>query len=246
MSGSLADRVAAMDWYHQIDLPGGITTPGVASSKAQLPSIGLPDRLDGTTVLDVGAWDGFYSFECARRGAARVLATDSYAWEVGRPYWGKEPFKLARTALGLEGAVEDLTIDVDQLSPETVGTFDLVLFLGVLYHLKDPISALERVASVCDDHLIVETETALNWLPGPAAAVHPTDELAGDETNWFSMNARAVVGLLRAVGFERVEVRTRTTWPRRVVGASRARLVDGRPWRKALRSQRLVVHAFKR
>jgi tRNA (mo5U34)-methyltransferase len=142
----LAQRVKEIDWYHQIELPGGIMTPGVNRSAFALARLGLPASFAGKSVLDVGAWDGFYSFVAARRGAARVLATDSFVWQ-GR--WRQDGFLLARQALGLGDAVEDRHIDVMDLSPETLGeTFDVVLFLGVLYHLKDPLGALQRVSSV--------------------------------------------------------------------------------------------------
>jgi len=84
------------------------------------------------------------------------VAADQFAWNVG---WGtgqgKAGFQLARDVL--QSKVEDVEIDVMQLSPQAVGTFDVVLFLGVLYHVKEPLSALERVASVTRDLLIVET-----------------------------------------------------------------------------------------
>lgn len=135
----LAERVKEIEWYHRIELPGGIVTPGGNDSPFCLSRLRLPASLAGKTVLDIGAWDGFYSFEAANRGAARVLATDSYSW-LGR--WGQHEFCLARTALGLEKRVEDRYIDVMELSPAALGeTFDVVLFLGVLYHLKDPLAA---------------------------------------------------------------------------------------------------------
>lgn len=144
----LAERINAIDWYHTINLPGGVVTPGVNNSPLALARLDLPGSLAGKSVLDVGAWDGFYSFEAAKRGAARVLATDSFVWQ-GR--WKQTGFLLAREALGLERVVEDKFIDVMDLSPEALGeTFDVVLFLGLLYHLRDPVTALQRVSSVCD------------------------------------------------------------------------------------------------
>jgi tRNA (mo5U34)-methyltransferase len=95
------------------------------------------------TVLDIGAADGFFSFEAERRGAARVLASDLPM----QGYHGlTERFALAREALG--SRVEDLGTDVYELSPEKAGLFDVALFLGVSYHLKRPLLGLERVFSV--------------------------------------------------------------------------------------------------
>src|ERR1700739_2860423 len=161
----LREQASRISWYHRMELPGGITTNGSNNPALVLPRLHLPESLAGKTVLDVGAWDGFYSFEAARRDAHRVLATDSFAWS-GQSWGSKDGFLLGRAALNYEDTVADLDIDVLELSPETVGGyFDVVLFLGVLYHMKNPIEALERVASVCKELLVIETETSLNWLP---------------------------------------------------------------------------------
>jgi tRNA (mo5U34)-methyltransferase len=235
----LASRVEAIDWYHSIKLPGGLVTPGVNNSPVVLGRLELPMSLAGKTVLDIGAWDGFYSFEAARRGAARVLATDSFVWQ-GR--WGQGGFNLARTALGLEHLVEDRTIDVMDLSPESLGdTYDVVLFLGVLYHLPDPIGALQRVASVTRGTLCLETETALNYLPFPAARLWPRAELKGDDTNWWSINAAGLVAALKSLGFRDVRVVWRTSLARRVGRAIKTR----GSFRENVKSQRLVLHATR-
>ena len=105
----LRAAVARQEWFHTIDLGGGIVTPGRDESPRKLGWIGLPEDLRGRSVLDVGAWDGFFSFECERRGATRVLALDGPAWQ--EPAWGpggfgtKAGFELARRALG--SSVED-------------------------------------------------------------------------------------------------------------------------------------------
>ena len=136
-----------------------------------LERIKLPASLAGRTVLDIGAADGFFAFECERRGAARVVATDSVHWAEG--HWtGKAPFALARQALG--SRVEDHTIDLMDLTPEAVGgPFDVVLFLGVLYHLRHPMLGLERVAAMTRDLLILETQADFLSVARPAIAFYP-------------------------------------------------------------------------
>ena len=233
----LADKVTAIDWYHRIELPGGIVTPGVNNTPLALARLDLPPSFSGKSVLDVGAWDGFYAFEAAKRGARRVLATDSFVWG-GR--WTQAGFLLARNSLGLEDVVEDRLIDVMDLSPAALAeTYDVVLFLGVLYHLKDPLGALERVASVCNDLLVLETETALNFLPYPAARLWPGRELRGDDTNWWSLNRVALVALLTSFGFRDVRVVYQTPLIRRFGRAIRS----GRQFRAGYRSSRIVIHA---
>jgi tRNA (mo5U34)-methyltransferase len=233
----LAEQVGTIDWYHTIELPGGIVTPGVNNSPFALARLDLPASLAGKSVLDVGAWDGFYSFEAVRRGAERVLATDSFVWQGP---WKQTGFLLARHNLGLDTVVEDRFIDVMDLSPEALGeTFDVVLFLGVLYHLKDPLQALERVASVCDELLVLETETALNFLPYPAARLWPGRELSGDATNWWSLNRAALVDLLKTYDFNEVRVVYKTPQLRR---AGRA-LRSGRHFWSGYQSARIVIQA---
>ena len=156
----------------------------------------LPEDLSGKTVLDIGAWDGFFSFEAERRRASRVVACDYYAWHgvgwgTGR---GKDGFELARTALN--SRVEDVALDVMDLSPEKIGTFDVVFFLGVLYHLPNPLLALERVASVSSGLLILETVVDMVGIGRPAAAFYPDRELNNDPTNWWGPNHAAVQGML--------------------------------------------------
>jgi len=135
----LSQKVFSRPWFHRIDLGGGIVTPGVDNSPSKLQHIHLPEDLTGKSVLDIGAYDGFFSFEAERRGARRVVATDQYCWKLTGMGDG-EGFKIAHDALG--SRVEAKLIPVEEISPETVGVFDVVLFLGVLYHAPDPLRYL--------------------------------------------------------------------------------------------------------
>jgi len=202
----LQRAVNGIRWAHRIDLGQGIVTPGVWDTPALVERLHLPADLTGQTVLDVGCWDGFYSFEAERRGARRVLATDSFTWQ-GQSWGSREGFELARRTLG--SRVEDLEIDVLDLSPERTGAFDVVLFLGVLYHMRHPMLALERVASVTTRLCIVETVIDLLYVPRPALAFYPAAELNRDDSNWFGPTPSAVEAMLRSAGFQRVE----RVWP---------------------------------
>jgi tRNA (mo5U34)-methyltransferase len=153
-------------------------------------------------VLDIGAWDGVFSFDAERRGASRVLATDSYCWN-GEGWGTKEGFDTARRILG--SRVEDFEIDVMDLSPERVGTFDVVLFVGVLYHLRHPLLALERVASVSADLLVFDSHTAMAEERRPVMLFYPGTELNDDPTNWWGPNPPVVEAMLRDVGFRQID-----------------------------------------
>lgn len=113
-SSELSSRVAAIPYWCQRMDPGEVVTPGHTDPSKSLTRLKMPDSFCGKTVLDIGAWDGFYSFEAERRGAALVLATDSFCWGGGGP-GTKAGFELAREALGT--GVADMTIDVLDLSP---------------------------------------------------------------------------------------------------------------------------------
>lgn len=243
---TLAERARAIRWFHTMDLGQGVQTDGITDTRYRLNLIDMPESLSGLTVLDVGAWDGFFSFEAERRGAKRVVASDHYSWHgVG---WGtgngKAGFELAREALGSH--VEDRDIDVMDLSPDTVGVFDVVLFLGVLYHLQDPLGALARVASVTGKLLILESAVDMVGLRRPAAAFYPGRELNNDPSNWWGPNHAAVVGMLRHCGFKTVDVRTPPrSAPYRAARAIFHKIKGKNSLVGAYRQDRGVFHAYK-
>jgi tRNA (mo5U34)-methyltransferase len=239
----LRAQVAAIRWWHSIDLGDGIVTPGRSNLPDKIDYIGLPDDLTGLSVLDVGAWDGLFSFESARRGARRVVAVDSFCWNG--PGWGtKAGFDLARRALN--SRVEDREMEVVDLSPESVGVFDVVLFLGVLYHLTDPLRALQSIFSVTGDRLILETHTDLADCAYPAMRFYPGGELSGDPTSFWGPNPAAVEAMLRWVGFRRVErVARRTVGRTALKGRQR---FDPRRWIRRWRQMEptmVVFHAWR-
>jgi tRNA (mo5U34)-methyltransferase len=209
-------------WWHTIDLGDGVVTPGrkskeVMEAEAELCFRGV--ELAGRSVLDVGAWNGGFALEAKRRGAARVLATDLYCWRQ-RHYRGRETFDLAVRATGLDVPARE--IDATEISVETVGQFDVVLFLGVFYHLFDPIGTTKRLAGVAREVLVVETHMDALDIPRPAMIMYPGDELAGDPTNWWGPNRACMEALLRNVGFGRVAFQQGTGETRGVFHAWKA------------------------
>jgi tRNA (mo5U34)-methyltransferase len=222
----LRRKVASRPWFHTVDLSDGIVTPGCDNSAGKVSYLGLPERLDGLSVLDVGAYDGYLSFECERRGAARVVAADHYCWTYGRSMATKDGFDICKAALG--SRVEDVLIPVEEISPERVGTFDLVLFLGVLYHAPDMLRYLRVVRAVCRRQVILETEVDALDYPLPAAVFYPGDTLNHDASNNWGPNLACVEGMLREVGFRKVELICTYNMCRR----------PGRPFHRA------VFHAF--
>ncbi len=247
---ALRRRIEGIRWFHSIELRPGLITQGLDQTSDRLSALRLPTLLEGRSVLDVGAWDGFFSFEAEKRGAERVVAADSFAWN-GANWSNKDGFLLAREILG--SSVEDLDVDVMDLSVKAVGSYDLVLMLGVLYHLRHPLLALERVAEVTARQLILETHVDLTWLGRPAAAFYPGLELNHDPTNWWGPNPPAVVAMLHTVGFEKVRMVTPNTVTyrgarvvRRGIHRVAARIrAAGTPPPASLSQGRAVFHAYK-
>lgn len=203
------EDVDKYSWQFVMDLGNGLYTKGGTDPNVRLAKYRIPDDLTGWTVLDIGAFEGQYSFECERRGAERVVAldTDDWAWKNRKSQdgklLGKQNFDFARAALGSK--VEDITMDVHEITPDLVGCFDLVLLLGVLYHLRHPLLALERISAVTDRLLIVETHTNGNDLDSPAMIFYP-DMWNGDPSNWWGPNKACLIAMLKDVGFSDVEL----------------------------------------
>ncbi len=167
-------------------------------------------------MLDIGAWDGWFSFEMERRGA-EVVAVDI----VERP-----AFRAAAQALG--SRVQFILSDVYQLTPERLGRFDIVLFLGVLYHLKHPLLALERVCALTTNLACVEsfvTDDGSNLAAPPAMEFYETGELVGRYDNWSGPNTSCLLAFCRTAGFATVELRG--------VADQRAHVLCGRRWPNA-------------
>lgn len=239
----LDERIAALRWFHRIEIAPGVFTPGVMDGAQRLSGLGIPEDLSGRSVLDIGAWDGFFSFEAERRGARHVVAVDSFSWS-GEGWGTKDGFNLVHQTRC--SAVESHEVEVMDLSPERLGgTFDVVFFFNVLYHMRDPLGAIERVASVTGDQLILETHTDLEDLERPAMAFYPKGHLWGDETTYFGVNTPGLVAMLKDVGFSRVEVKGRAPRHRVIARALLHEREYGVPRAESLQQGWTVIHAWK-
>ena len=232
----IAARAKAINWCHPIDLGRGLITRPEwhirRRYERRLRLLDLPKDLTGKTVLDIGAWDGFFSFECERRGA-KVLALDTYAWD----HHGKAGFELAHETL--QSKVESRRLWAEDLDPAEVGQFDVVLFLGVFYHLRDPIAVLDRLRKITRGILVLETHTLVPVMHGryPLVSFFPGDGLEeGSKYEFCAIpTEEALRQMLRSAGFTKMDVKHRPSW--RWVKQLTA-LVTNRP-----ESGRLIVHA---
>jgi tRNA (mo5U34)-methyltransferase len=208
-------------WFHFLHLGNGIVTKdaSVGSEPLDHPCktwekvrAAIPADLSGKSVLDVGCNAGFYSIEMKRRGAGRVLAVDSQRDQVNQAAFASE-------VLGLE--IETSRLSVYDLDPVIHGQFDLVLALGLIYHCKHLIQALERLFTVTRDLLVLETAiyprdlaprpVSYNvggidrTLDGIAYVENPPDAKEA-VFNWFLPSVEALVAMVENIGFDSVDV----------------------------------------
>jgi tRNA (mo5U34)-methyltransferase len=210
---SASDFFKGVYWHQRWEVFKGVFSPGVNDVSYLWQAVGLPASLAGKRVLDVGAWHGCFSFECERRGAREVIAFSL-----------EDPAQTGfdRLKQALDSNVQYVRGSAYTLAPEQLGSFDVILFFGVLYHLRYPLLAIDRLRSMCAGELFIETHTIDNypWLRGPRnfftrwltgrKALKSTPiwrqyrefELAAtDQSNWFSPNAAAVLEAFQSAGF---------------------------------------------
>jgi tRNA (mo5U34)-methyltransferase len=230
-SEDLQARTDELMWFHTIDLGNGVRTKGIGvqSTGAEI----LPE-VSGRTVLDIGAWDGKFSFLAEQQGASKVIALDHYAWGVDfvarGAYWneciekgvfpdqtrdetdfwrpelpGRRGFEFAKEALN--SSVEPLVTDFATTDLDALGQFDVVLYLGVLYHMKEPLTCLERVRSITKEVAVIETEAVhLQGMEHEALMqFHAGSTLQTDFGNWYVPTIEALHQLCRVAGFSKIE-----------------------------------------
>jgi tRNA (mo5U34)-methyltransferase len=216
-AAGLAREVAAIDWYHTLELAPGVVTPGWLDHRGVVDRVPLPASLAGKRCLDVGTFNGFWAFEMERRGAREVIGVDvldpeRWDWPAGsapetvtaiaRRQAGGAGFEIAKRALG--SAVERLDRSVYELDEADVGRFDFVYLGSLLLHLRDPVGALERVRAVCDGALVVVDGIDLPLsLAFPRTPVARLDGLG--RPWWWQANAAGLARMVEAAGFELVE-----------------------------------------
>jgi tRNA (mo5U34)-methyltransferase len=200
MTQAELEEMNQIRWFHKLTLAPGVVTPGMVDHSLHESSYFFPQRFNGESVLDIGAWDGYYTFQAERRGAGRVVAVD----DPSQRHAGTAGFEFAKKILRSQAQL--VISNVYDLSQDKVGTFDVVLFYGVLYHLRHPLLGLERVAEVCKDRLLLETHV----IPGeqPVMRFYPGSELNNDPTNWWGPTVSCTCLMLESLGFEILRTKT--------------------------------------
>jgi tRNA (mo5U34)-methyltransferase len=217
----LAELKRLEPWFHCIDLGEGLTTKTKSAIGEPVDhprptwekvKVCLPDDLSGKTVLDVGCNAGFYSLEAKRRGAARVLGIDSQRNLIRQA-------EFVRDVRGVD--IDYRRMSVYDLDPHVIGQFDVTLALGLLYHCKHLVLALEKLFIVTRELLILETAVyppkkapasftyevgGLQPVLHPLAYVENAPDAKEAIYNWFLPGIDALGALLRNIGFDSVEV----------------------------------------
>ncbi len=207
----LAEIQKLDSWRHTIPIGDGLFTPGREDTLSELARLALPPDLSGKRVLDIGCSDGFYSFECEKLGA-KVLSIDDFTSTPTNN--GNDGFSIAKKLLNSKVAFRKMS--VYELDPKDVGEFDVVLFLNVLYHLRHPLLALERIRKVTkfNGHLYLKSyfhqdirfkRWGIDWSRGPTMKFFKGNELNNDPSNWWAPNKQCLESMLSVAGFETSE-----------------------------------------
>jgi tRNA (mo5U34)-methyltransferase len=202
-------------WYHTIDVAPGVETPGWFDLRPIVGRLPWPD-VRGKRCLDVGTYDGFLAFELERRGASEVVATDiadheQWDWpprvrargvEYLRTVAGPKNrgFEVARRLIGSAARLEQ--VSVYDLSPDSVGEFDVVVSGSLLLHLRDPLRALAAIRSVCRGSFLstnqIDVWRSLVYRRRPLVRLDGMSDLC----QWWLPNAAGHRQMVRAAGFE--------------------------------------------
>lgn len=206
-------------WYHTFELPDGAITPGYFDLRGVVAKLPLPASLAGKRCLDAAACDGFWSFELARRGAAEVISVDLP--DTSRQDWQGRPtdsqrragsgladqhFAFVRDALGLT-QVKREGMNLYDVQPGRLGSFDYVFVGNVLIHLADPARALRALLSVMApgaELLSLEATSLALTILSPR---RPLGQLWDwdDQPRWWTPNKAAHRRLLHAAGLEVID-----------------------------------------
>ena len=190
-----------------------------AELQAKIAAYRVPADLTGLRVPDVGAWDDYWTFQALHRGAHEVVAIDDFSdrrdtiQKVPRPKW--ETFDLCRAALGYsKDRCRRIEVNVYDVTPETLGLFDVVFFFGTLYHLRHSLLALDKLSAVCTSRIFVESAISDDYSPyygldeGYAEDMvmefFPDAQLGQNPTNWWSPTSTCLDSMVRAAGFQSV------------------------------------------
>lgn len=195
----MINEVKKLNWWHVIELPDGTVTPGVCDYRQEEHShrFQLPKDLTGQTVLDLGTFDGYWAIEAKKRGAD-VLAADRWFPSLDTAKVALGAYDIPYCCFG--------NLDEPQNFPEK---YDIILFYGILYHLKNPYQGFLNTANGLKQGGRLFFESAVNQgkmerVPKDIPLMWVIDEVHhGDVTNYHMPNEAAIIQLAKMAGLER-------------------------------------------
>jgi|SRR6185437_16007792 len=221
------ERVRNRSWFYEFDLPDGTRTTSylpadvvkIHTTRLQMLWQSLApvvaDDWSGLSVLDIACHQGFFATHLARRGCRDVLAVDARAEHIADTALIADAYEL--------GNLRTLQSDANRLDPASIGTFDITLMLGLLYHVENPVGLLRVARALTRRVCIIETQIVphmtgiVDWgayafqrpMIGSFALIDETDETHAPEASITGIcvcpSYETLVWLLRKVGFARVE-----------------------------------------
>lgn len=203
------DRMNSMKWIHCVDLGDGVETPGVWKGVHMKRFFDFANvDFAGRKVLDIGCFDGLFTFEAERRGAAQVWGVDDLSKRPG----GSETFLFAKEVLG-SAAVYEPHLSVYNLDRLGQSEFDTVMFLGVIYHLYHPLLGLSKIRTVQDEggELLVESVIIHNDSTSSLRFFYH-DHHVGDRSNWFVPTGQCLLEMIESCYYEVTHSQTYDAW----------------------------------
>lgn len=193
-------------WWHKIKLSDDYTTPGICGHTAEdaIHRFGLPEDMSGLSVLDVGAWDGLFSFEAEKRGARTVRALDVYQRVKGQNllqfHKANAPFKLAKNILNSKVDFSYSSLENWEETP----LYDYIFHFGIMYHIQDPLNHVSLLMDMIAINGTILLETAIsNFSGAPILEYKPNFE--DDPTNCYYPNIEWVDKAFKEHGAKSVE-----------------------------------------
>jgi tRNA (mo5U34)-methyltransferase len=203
-------------WYHKIKLSKTVTTPGWAP--LNIEKYCLPKDLTGKRVLDIGAWDGFWTFEALARNAKEVVAIDDFSDYLGklkkedRKAW--DTFDFCKKTLGYDDSkCKRYQLDISKDDISFLGKFDLILFFGTFYHLQTPFNTLKRIRTLAAEksQILIESAICDDFSPytlnnkghghNMIMEFYPGGEYGNNETNWWVPTLRCLLKMVVSCGW---------------------------------------------
>lgn len=212
-------------WWHSIDLGDDVVTPGHSRPSCErVMARKIAPYLGNKSVLDVGCWDGKFSFQAEAMGASKVVGIDSgQQVEFVKSRYGMDinPVAGAYTARRILGSnVEFGQTEFVDYAEATTDKFDVTLFLGVLYHQQDPHAALRALRNITKEVAILETAVVTNPLRKTGYNYYPGAELNNDPTNWYVPTVGTLMDWIQEAGFRDVNYLGRHWLGRRAMVAA--------------------------